>query len=87
MTKTLDGLSQPPEWIRRFLALKIGLVHHFLEPPMKTLVARFARDESAATALEYGLIAAGISIVIILSVNTIGNNLINVFNNVAANLK
>jgi pilus assembly protein Flp/PilA len=32
---------------------------------MKTLFARFVRDESGATAIEYGLIAAGISVAII----------------------
>jgi pilus assembly protein Flp/PilA len=32
---------------------------------MKTLLARFAKDESGATAIEYGLIAAGISVAII----------------------
>jgi pilus assembly protein Flp/PilA len=32
---------------------------------MKTLVTRFVKDESGATAIEYGLIAAGISVAII----------------------
>jgi pilus assembly protein Flp/PilA len=41
---------------------------------MKTL-SRFLRDESGATAIEYGLIAAGISVVIITAVNLIGTNL------------
>jgi pilus assembly protein Flp/PilA len=36
---------------------------------MKTIVKRFVRDESGATAIEYGLIAAGISVVIIPVVN------------------
>jgi pilus assembly protein Flp/PilA len=39
------------------------------------LLTRFAKDESAATAIEYGLIAAGISIVIIAAVNGIGTTL------------
>lgn len=38
-------------------------------------VSRFLRDESGATAIEYGLIAAGISIAIILAVNTLGGTL------------
>jgi pilus assembly protein Flp/PilA len=42
---------------------------------MKNLFARFARDDSAATAIEYGLIAAGISVAIIAMVNGIGTNL------------
>ncbi len=39
---------------------------------MKNLFARFANDESGATAIEYGLIAAGISVVIITAVNSVG---------------
>jgi pilus assembly protein Flp/PilA len=35
----------------------------------------FLKDESGATAIEYGLIAAGISVVIIASVNAIGSSL------------
>ena len=54
---------------------------------MKTLFQRFARDASGATAIEYGLIAAGISVAIITAVTTVGNNLKVVFNNVAGNLK
>ena len=42
---------------------------------MKNLFTRFARDDSAATAIEYGLIAAGISVAIIAVVNGIGTNL------------
>jgi len=48
---------------------------------------RFCKDESGATAIEYGLIAAGIAVVIILAVQNIGTNLTTVFNNVAANIK
>jgi pilus assembly protein Flp/PilA len=39
---------------------------------MRTLVLRFVNDETGATAIEYGLIAAGISIAIIAVVNTLG---------------
>ncbi len=42
---------------------------------MKTILARFAKDESGATAIEYGLIAAGISVAIILVVNGLGSTL------------
>ena len=42
---------------------------------MSNLFARFVKDESGATAIEYGLIAAGISIVIIVVVNGLGSNL------------
>ena len=41
---------------------------------MKNLVSRFVKDESGATAIEYGLIAAGISLAIIAVVNGLGNS-------------
>jgi pilus assembly protein Flp/PilA len=47
---------------------------------------KFLRDDSGATAIEYGLIAAGISVVIIASVNSIGGNLKNAFNAISTNL-
>ena len=53
---------------------------------MKSLFRRFMRDQSGATAIEYGLIAAGISVVIITVVNTIGGQLNNTFTNVSTNL-
>jgi pilus assembly protein Flp/PilA len=46
----------------------------------------FLRDESGATAIEYGLIAALISVVIITAVKAVGTNLGNTFNTVAGNL-
>jgi pilus assembly protein Flp/PilA len=51
---------------------------------MKNLVSRFVRDESGATAIEYGLIAAGIAVVIITAVQLIGTNLKGTFNSVAS---
>ena len=42
---------------------------------MKNLVSRFASDESGATAIEYGLIAAGISVAIIAVVQGLGSKL------------
>ena len=46
---------------------------------MKNLVTRFVNDESGATAIEYGLIAALISVVIIGVVTSVGENLTGVF--------
>jgi pilus assembly protein Flp/PilA len=46
-----------------------------MELPMKNLIARFVKDESGATAIEYGLIAAGIALAIIAVVNGLGKNL------------
>jgi pilus assembly protein Flp/PilA len=42
---------------------------------MKCLVTRFLKDESGATAIEYGLIAAGISVAIIATVQALGTQL------------
>jgi pilus assembly protein Flp/PilA len=44
------------------------------------------KDESGATAIEYGLIAAGISVVIIVAVNAVGTNLNTVFTKVSTAL-
>ena len=54
---------------------------------MKNLVARFVKDESGATAIEYGLIAAGISLVIIAAVNGIGTKLNTKFSDINTSLK
>jgi pilus assembly protein Flp/PilA len=55
--------------------------------PMKNLIARFVKDESGATAIEYGLIAAGISVVIIVAVNGIGTTLNTKFQFISTQLK
>jgi pilus assembly protein Flp/PilA len=47
---------------------------------------RFVNDESGATAIEYGLIAAGISVVIIAAVNLVGTNLDLLFDSIATEL-
>jgi pilus assembly protein Flp/PilA len=52
------------------------------EPTMKSLFSRFVKDESGATAIEYGLIAAGISVAIITVVTTVGSNLKTTFTSV-----
>jgi pilus assembly protein Flp/PilA len=54
---------------------------------MRALVLRFVNDQSAATAIEYGLIAAGISIAIITVVFTIGTNLNTTFSSISTQLK
>ena len=53
---------------------------------MKNLVTRFIKDESGATAIEYGLIAAGISVAIIAAVQGLGSTLTGVFSGVDAQL-
>ena len=54
---------------------------------MKNLIARFVKDESGATAIEYGLIAAGISLAIIAVVNGLGTNLNSKFDSINTSLK
>jgi pilus assembly protein Flp/PilA len=54
---------------------------------MTNLFSRFVRDESGATAIEYGLIAALIAVAIIAAVSTVGTNLSSTFNSVAGSLK
>ena len=49
---------------------------------MKTLVTRFVKDESGATAIEYGLIAAGIAVAIISVVQGLGSRLTATFTSV-----
>jgi len=53
---------------------------------MTKFVSRFVKDESGATAIEYGLIAALIAVVIITAVTTLGKNLSTTFSNVASEL-
>lgn len=50
------------------------------------IFARFAQDESGATAIEYGLIAALISVVIIAAVSALGDTLFGVFNDITTEL-
>jgi pilus assembly protein Flp/PilA len=50
---------------------------------MTNLFARFANDESGATAIEYGLIAALISVAIISAATTLGTNISKTFKTVA----
>lgn len=54
---------------------------------MRMLVSRFVKDEKGATAIEYGLIAAGIAVAIIAVVQSLGSNLNSTFNTVSTALK
>jgi pilus assembly protein Flp/PilA len=53
---------------------------------MKNLFARFVKDESGATAIEYGLIAALIGVAIILAATALGGQLSNTFNTITTQL-
>jgi pilus assembly protein Flp/PilA len=57
------------------------------ESTMNTLLACFVKDESGATAIEYGLIAAGISVAIIAVVQGLGSKLNTTFELVKNSLK
>ena len=54
---------------------------------MKNILKRFIADESGATAIEYGLIAAGISLAIIAVVNGLGTKLNTKFTSINSSLK
>jgi pilus assembly protein Flp/PilA len=67
--------------------LKFDQPRVHMELPMKNLIARFVKNESGATAIEYGLIAAGISLAIIAAVNGLGSTLSTNFNSINSSLK
>jgi pilus assembly protein Flp/PilA len=78
--------------------VKVELLDHSLGPlrlpsvdprdcAMKNLLVRFVKDKTAATAIEYGLIAAGISVAIIAVVNDVGSSLNGKFSAVSTQLK
>jgi pilus assembly protein Flp/PilA len=58
-----------------------------MELIMTTLMQRFVKDESGATAIEYGLIAAGISVAIIAVVQGLGSKLNTTFTSVQTAIK
>jgi len=51
------------------------------------MFSKFLKDESAATAIEYGLIAAGIALAIIAAVNGLGSTLNDKFTSISTSLK
>ena len=53
---------------------------------MKTLFSRFVSDESGATAIEYGLIAALVAVAIITALTTLGDGLTDIFEGVGDRL-
>ena len=74
-TRSKGGAKQP-RWARRNTGL-----------PMRKLVLRFVKNDAGATAIEYALIAAGISVVIVVAVNSIGTSLNTTFSSVSSQLK
>ncbi len=53
---------------------------------MKNLIVRFVKAESGATAIEYGLIAALVSVAIITAITTLGESLTTTFTSIAGAL-
>ena len=96
-------LGEPNCLLRKFLQKCgnfVGFVQDILKKPrgrmlpvkqqgaaLMSKVFSFLKDESGATAIEYGLIAAGISVVIIATVNTIGTTLNGKFTSISTQLK
>jgi pilus assembly protein Flp/PilA len=54
---------------------------------MRNITERFLRDENGATAIEYGLIAAGISVAIIAVVNGVGSKVSGTFSSIQSQMK
>jgi pilus assembly protein Flp/PilA len=75
---TLDFIHQFPRGTTRFRQQREVQLKRF---------SKFWSDESGATAIEYGLIAAGISLAIIAIVNTLGGTLNGNFNSINSSLK
>jgi pilus assembly protein Flp/PilA len=69
------------------MCMPVGSVEISVEVSMTKMFSSFVRDESGATAIEYGLIAALIAVVIIGALQAIGTNLNTVMTNVAGSLK
>lgn len=58
----------------------------FIKRPLKSSIKSFSRDENGATAIEYGLIAGLIAVVIIAAVTGIGTQLTDKFNDILVGL-
>jgi pilus assembly protein Flp/PilA len=67
----------------------VGAKQHTLKwrRVLKRMVMKFWSDESGATAIEYGLIAAGIALAIITVVNSLGTTLNDKFGSISTSLK
>ena len=67
---------------RRWIAMSKVRAAIIEESSMNKFIARFLKDESGATAIEYGLIAAGISVAIAVTVKLLGGTLNGVFSSI-----
>jgi pilus assembly protein Flp/PilA len=78
--KRVSGFN-PPLIFGVYIVLRYNVESH-----MKALVSRFITNESGVTAIEYGLIAALIAVIIIGAVSTVGTSLSGTFSTVASSL-
>ena len=81
------SLSQNPPGPEPRIRIYVRLSNRVQRLVMKTLIQKFWADETAATAIEYGLIAAGIALAIIAVVNGIGGKLNTKFSSINTSLK
>jgi pilus assembly protein Flp/PilA len=79
----LSNVTKPPIETQHFVGQSTNAIRN---SPMKSIVKRFAGDESGATAIEYGMIAALIAVVIIGTLKVIGTQLNAKFNSISAQL-
>jgi pilus assembly protein Flp/PilA len=64
-----------------------AVIHLLTEADLRNIFQKFWADQSGATAIEYGLIAAGISLAIIAAVNGLGSTLNTNFTSINTSLK
>jgi pilus assembly protein Flp/PilA len=80
-------LSRSDSLLGKTRAVSLCPHNHKGRSDMNELFVRFLKNESGATAIEYGLIAAGIAVVIIATVNTIGTKINTGFTSISTQLK
>jgi pilus assembly protein Flp/PilA len=85
----LEALCENPVFTDRRNALEEG--QPYSGPTFETrgyfMICKFLKNEDGATAIEYGLIAALIAVVIITGVTAVGSNLSTTFTSLSTNLK
>ncbi len=79
-----SGISR--KGIAQSVSMRLEADPQLLGVHTMTFISRFVKNESGATAIEYGLIAAGIAVAIIGVVTTLGTNLTGTFNSVATEM-
>ena len=65
---------------------RVAILRLRMGSTMSAFIKRFTKDESGATAIEYGLIAALIALVLVAALSVLGPKIAGTFNNVASNM-